>query len=705
MEFLADYKADVQVDIQGLEKLDEAERKIKELDGKVIKPKLELDSSGIKKVGEDIKSAVSQGVSGGFGSALGGANGVLGEYKRKVASSLRNEEKALAAGEQKHLSNYFKQQAIADARAATKYIANEYKKIGASSPEKATKLLQDANRINKNLKDSSEAKQGAIAAKQIQKYYDDKIKAEQVASAKAEREQAKITQQAYKAREKEIQDTFKSYDNAQIKAAKESQNRINSYLNAARGMGSSTEAQALRAKADEQKANVDKILNDSKISDSAKSVIGDIQKTQAASNDAKDFIQQQKDSYKEATNNSNLYAKSLKDVYGSYQKLQTAAVKARDGSQEQAYLANQAKILRDQYDAQKLTDDYDALSNIQKQNIKYMEGAGELQIKTAATQKDATLQAQVSNQQYKDIVSSQKQLNALKFEQSKINDTNSDDYKAYQQAIENTAATQSMLLSKHGQLDDYEKARLDSLNQEAEFRKQNYDLANRLDPRDAVIGGNSFEASLKNNSRMLKKYGDEIDSVREKYQNATTKSELADADKDARLLFSQAAADGNLGMTVFDQIKTSFKNIGQSFVGQFLSGYAVMRAVTGTARAMYSNVAGMDAAMTELYKVTDNSDREYREYSKGVQQTSMEIGATQTSLVKATATFARLGYNLTDSANLGKNATLFSNVGDEGMTSEEAATDMVAIMKGFNLQAEDSLHIVDSLNKVGKLVA
>ena len=135
---MADYKADVQVDIQGLEKLDEAERKIKELDGKVIKPKLELDSSGIKKVGEDIKSAVSQGVSGGFGSALGGANGVLGEYKRKVASSLRNEEKALAAGEQKHLSNYFKQQAIADARAATKYIANEYKKIGASSPEKAT---------------------------------------------------------------------------------------------------------------------------------------------------------------------------------------------------------------------------------------------------------------------------------------------------------------------------------------------------------------------------------------------------------------------------------------------------------------------------------------------------------------------------------------------------------------------------------------
>ena len=132
---------------------------------------------------------------------------------------------------------------------------------------------------------------------------------------------------------------------------------------------------------------------------------------------------------------------------------------------------------------------------------------------------------------------------------------------------------------------------------------------------------------------------------------------------------------------------------------------ALFRYGVTAARAVMANVTQMDSAMTELYKVTDNSQREYDKFREATKKTSADIGATQVSLVQSTATFARLGYNLSDSAELGKNAALFSNVGDEGMTSTEAAEDMVAIMKGFNIQAEDSIHIVDALNQVGKLVA
>ena len=168
-------------------------------------------------------------------------------------------------------------------------------------------------------------------------------------------------------------------------------------------MGASSQADALRQQAKQEADNINRIIGDSKISDSARSSIEGMRSSNASSNDAKDFIQGQKEAYKEATNQSNLYAKSLKDVYGSYQKLQSAAIKARDGSAEQEYLANQAQNLKNQYDSAKLTGDYDALSNIQKQNIDYMERAGQLQLGTVATQKVANMQAQVSNQQYKDI--------------------------------------------------------------------------------------------------------------------------------------------------------------------------------------------------------------------------------------------------------------------------------------------------------------
>ena len=404
-------------------------------------------------------------------------------------------------------------------------------------------------------------------------------------------------------------------------------------------------------------------------------------------------------------------------MYKGYQKLQTAAVKARDGSAEQEYLKNQAQMLLNSYDAAKETDQYQALSNIQKQNLAYMESSGKLQLGTAAAQKEANIQAKVSNQQFRDIYNAQKQINDLKFggkalidleeiDVSKIDDKESDAYKAYSDAIKNTAAMQASTMAKRGEMDDFEKSRINSLNQEAELRKQNYDLNNMLtDNRDAIISQNKFNAALKANSRMLKPYADDIERINDAYANATTKSQLEDANKEAQLLFSRAEMNGDTGMTFLDQVKSGFKNFGASVVGQFFSAYAITRAATGVIKSMYGNVAQMDASMTELYKVTDNSEREYQEYSKGVQRTSMEIGATQTSLVQATATFARLGYNLQDSAELGKNAALFSNVGDEGMTSEEAATDMVAVMKGFNLQAEDSLHIVDAFNKVGKLVA
>ena len=710
---MADYQATVEVLLNGLEKLEQAEQKIKAMEGKKIKVGMEVDSSSLKKLQDALDKSI-KGIGGGGGASGGG---ILGEYRKKMASSLRNEEKALAAGEQKHLSNFYKQQAIADAKAATKLIADEYKKIGASSPEKAGKLLENANKINQNLKDNSAVRRKEIEAKQAQKEYNNRIKEEQAAADKYEKEQAKIEQQAYAARQKEqakiarqehaerqkeLNSAFKDYDNAQIKAAKESQNRLNSYLNSARNMGASSQADALRQQAKQEADNINRIIGDSKISDSARSSIEGMRSSNASSNDAKDFIQGQKEAYKEATNQSNLYAKSLKDVYGSYQKLQSAAIKARDGSAEQEYLANQAQNLKNQYDSAKLTGDYDALSNIQKQNIDYMERAGKLQLGTVATQKVANMQAQVSNQQFRDIYNAQKQINDLKFEQSKIDDKESDAYKAYSDAIRNTAAMQASTMAKRGEMDDFEKSRINSLNQEAELRKQNYDLNNMLtDNRDAIISQNKFNAALKANSRMLKPYADDIERINDAYANATTKSQLEDANKEAQLLFSRAELNGDTGMTFLDQVKSGFKNFGASVVGQFFSAYAITRAATGVIKSMYGNVAQMDASMTELYKVTDNSEREYQEYSKGVQRTSMEIGATQTSLVQATATFARLGYNLQDSAELGKNAALFANVGDEGMTSEEAATDMVAVMKGFNLQAEDSLHIVDAFNKVG----
>ena len=57
-----------------------------------------------------------------------------------------------------------------------------------------------------------------------------------------------------------------------------------------------------------------------------------------------------------------------------------------------------------------------------------------------------------------------------------------------------------------------------------------------------------------------------------------------------------------------------------------------------------------------------------------------------------------------ESSALGDAAAVFfttANVGNERMAMEDGVQSITSIMKAFNIEARDSMHIVDSLNEVG----
>lgn len=66
--------------------------------------------------------------------------------------------------------------------------------------------------------------------------------------------------------------------------------------------------------------------------------------------------------------------------------------------------------------------------------------------------------------------------------------------------------------------------------------------------------------------------------------------------------------------------------------------------------------------------------------------------------------FLHLGYSLDEASDLAKNATLFVNVGDN-VDINDATEDMITAMKDFNIQAKDSIKIVDSYNPIGNMYA
>ena len=60
-------------------------------------------------------------------------------------------------------------------------------------------------------------------------------------------------------------------------------------------------------------------------------------------------------------------------------------------------------------------------------------------------------------------------------------------------------------------------------------------------------------------------------------------------------------------------------------------------------RMCINYVKEIDLAMTELKKVTDETDASYKQFLEDASSTSAVIGSTISDFTEATATFARLG--------------------------------------------------------------
>lgn len=75
-------------------------------------------------------------------------------------------------------------------------------------------------------------------------------------------------------------------------------------------------------------------------------------------------------------------------------------------------------------------------------------------------------------------------------------------------------------------------------------------------------------------------------------------------------------------------------------------------------------VKEIDLAMTELKKVTDETDESYKQFLKDAGSTASVIGSTISDFTNASATFARLGYSLEESASMAETAIIYKNVAD-----------------------------------------
>lgn len=144
-----------------------------------------------------------------------------------------------------------------------------------------------------------------------------------------------------------------------------------------------------------------------------------------------------------------------------------------------------------------------------------------------------------------------------------------------------------------------------------------------------------------------------------------------------------------------DELIRSAKKFGE----WMLIGTAIMQSIRAIKEGI-KTVVDLDKSLTELSKVSDLTANQLKSITSEAYRAGTSIGRTGKEVIDATSEFKRAGYEINDAFDLSQQALLLTNIGDGMDDVKESSSSLIAILKGFKMEAEDTAHIVDALNQV-----
>ena len=147
--------------------------------------------------------------------------------------------------------------------------------------------------------------------------------------------------------------------------------------------------------------------------------------------------------------------------------------------------------------------------------------------------------------------------------------------------------------------------------------------------------------------------------------------------------------------SLFEQISKKTKEIFTYF-----SGSSIIYKAVNEVRKGIQYVREIDSALTELKKVTDETEESYERFLDTASKTADKVGSTVKEIISSTADWSRLGYSMEQAHELAASTSVLLNV-SEFDSIDSATSALVSTMQAFNYAAKDSMHVVDVMNEIG----
>lgn len=212
-------------------------------------------------------------------------------------------------------------------------------------------------------------------------------------------------------------------------------------------------------------------------------------------------------------------------------------------------------------------------------------------------------------------------------------------------------------------------------------------------------------SAFKSDSGLLTEYralGDTLKQLQQRMEQVrqtgvwdkSITADIASANAQMSQFNNHVVAAGKNSKSLKDTFKEAF-----STFGTWLSATSIMMRVIQGFRQAVTAVKDIDAAMTNLKKVTNETDEAYESYLRNVGKQAQQIGSSMSDLIESASTFAKLGYSFKEAQGLAEVATIFANVGDFS-NIDTATSGLITAMKAFNIASNDAMSIADKINEV-----
>ena len=148
---------------------------------------------------------------------------------------------------------------------------------------------------------------------------------------------------------------------------------------------------------------------------------------------------------------------------------------------------------------------------------------------------------------------------------------------------------------------------------------------------------------------------------------------------------------------IFEYIKTDISRATQR-IAYYGIATRVLMAARREIQKFYQNILKLNEATTNLRIVTGANTEQAKSMMSVYNDLAMQLGTTTQAVAQSAAEWLRQGYSVSEANELIKSSTYLSRLGFMDMS--QSVTALTSVMKGFRIEATDSMDIVDKLTQL-----